>query len=194
MLVQSFREGVAGMGDDLGCVVPVNTVDQHDGGQDDEGVPHHPPGQLDSQQHPRHGDPPIQVGFGADPIVDGLEVPHPVSDADDGQANQQIVDPSAQAGFGPVEEEHQDVGDKDVDSAVILGRGRIEDGGVGVEDHQGQRQDVEDPSLDPVQLLEHPDIVTKGAEDRACRQARIRAGRAPSRTFPRPGGEESPRP
>ena len=79
-----FGEGVAGMRDDLGRVLTVDTVDQHDGGQDDEGVPHHPPGQLDPQQHPRHGDPLIQVGFGADPIVDGLEVPHPVADADDG--------------------------------------------------------------------------------------------------------------
>ena len=42
-----------------------------------------------------------------------------------------------------------------------LGRGRIKDCGVGVEDHQGQRQDIEDPSLDPVQLLEHPDILAR---------------------------------
>ncbi len=92
--------------------------------------------------------------------------------------------PPATCGLNPAffimgEEKHQDVGDDDVDAAVVLGGGGIKECGVGVENHQGQRQDVEDPSLDPVQLLEHPNS-SKSAEA----ALRSRVGRDQSRPFP----------
>ena len=168
-----FGKGVSGVRYELGCVVTVDTVDQHDTAQDNEDVPHDPPRQFDSQQYARHGDPLIQVGLGADPIVDGLEVPHPVADANGGHGDEQVVSDSAQAGFRPVEEKHEDVRNDDVDSSVVLGRGRSKNSGVRVEDHQDERQDVENPSLYSVQLLEHASFSVVGqraSRPRACRQ------------------------
>ena len=108
-----FGKGVPGVRDEFGRVLPEDVAD-------------HPAGQLDPQQNTRHGDPLVELRLGADPVVDGFEIPHPVADAGDGSGDQQVVADPAQPAPGPVEEEHENAGDDDVDAAVELRRGRVE--------------------------------------------------------------------
>ena len=66
----------------------------------------------------------------------------PVTDAEDGKKNQQIVDDPQPFAFGFVEQKDQNVGDNHVYPAVILGGGGLHNSRIGVKKDQKDGQHI----------------------------------------------------
>jgi hypothetical protein len=69
-------------------------------------------------------------------VVDGFKINDPVTDAEDGKKNKQIVDDTQPFVFGFIKQKDENVGDNNVYAAVILGGGRSHNSRIGVKKDQ----------------------------------------------------------
>ena len=62
------------MGKKFGHIIAIDRVQQHQHPDDNKDKAHHPPGQLDSDQNPDHGDEHIERRLGTGAVVDGFKI------------------------------------------------------------------------------------------------------------------------
>ena len=155
MDVHSSGKVAPRVGDEFGHVLAVHAEQEHGHADDDEHVADHAPGQLNADQHADHGDPLVQVGLGPGPVVDGLEIHDPVTYRHHRPQHEQVVQDSEDQVLGLVDEEDQDIGDDDVNPAVVLGRRRFENGGPGIEQDHAHRKKIKEKLLDFIKFLVH---------------------------------------
>ena len=147
------RKSVAGMRDQLRSVLTEHAVSDHDAPHDNEHHPDHAARDLDTHQHARNRDPLVDFGLGAGAIIDCLEIENPVAERGDGKRDQQKVADTGNRMLRAVNEKNQDVGNDDVNAAVVLGCGRRDDCRVGIKQYQPEGHDIEQYLFDLVHFF-----------------------------------------
>ncbi len=137
-------KGIAGMGEEIRHVGPVDAVKQQKGSHNDKRNAHHPPGQLDAYEDPDHSHRLVKVRFNTGAVIDCFEIQYPVTHAKNGKHNEQVVHPPQPFIFRFIDKKYENIGDDHVNPPVVLGGGGRKDGRVGVEKNQADRQDVKD--------------------------------------------------
>jgi hypothetical protein len=120
-----LRKRIAGMGEQIGHVGAVDTIQQQNDAHEDENDTHHTAGQFNADEHAENGHVLVKDRFRTGAVVDGLEIENPVAHREDGPGDEQVVDHAQDFVSGLVGQKDQDVGDDDVDAAMVLGGRRL---------------------------------------------------------------------